>query len=281
MSSILKALKRIEGQSPPPEAFPALPESVDAKEAVNSTARIRWRLRRIITISLVVVIIAIGAAILFLNREYLISKISPGAPPATHSPKGRADGEKSKLFRAKIPTSAVKQPPKKTAPKQSARPAIKTVAPGQKSKKTSRIARSTQTRKKADAQASKSRPAVSRRPLQSAATPDKPGPKPSTRKKFSPSTKSIAGKRTAAPKPVVVARKTTKEKTYAKLTDDKIKLQALAWSSDATRRMAVINGRIVREGASMEGYQIDQIRKDDVVVSDGSQSWSLEFGLKQ
>ena len=79
----------------------------------------------------------------------------------------------------------------------------------------------------------------------------------------------------------MVARKTTKEKTYAKLTDDKIKLQALAWSSDATRRMAVINGRIVREGASMEGYQIDQIRKDDVVVSDGSQSWSLEFGLKQ
>ncbi len=31
----------------------------------------------------------------------------------------------------------------------------------------------------------------------------------------------------------------------------------------------------------MEGYQINQIRQEDVVVSDGRQSWSLEFGLKQ
>jgi len=45
--------------------------------------------------------------------------------------------------------------------------------------------------------------------------------------------------------------------------------------------MAVINGRIVREGESMDGYQIDQIRQEDVVVSDGQESWSLEFGLKQ
>ena len=60
-----------------------------------------------------------------------------------------------------------------------------------------------------------------------------------------------------------------------------MKLQALAWSKDAARRMAVINGRIVREGESMEGYQIKQIREEDVVVSDGKQSWQLEFGLKR
>jgi hypothetical protein len=45
--------------------------------------------------------------------------------------------------------------------------------------------------------------------------------------------------------------------------------------------MAVINGRIVREGESADGYQINQIRQEDVVVSDGRQSWSLEFGLQQ
>ncbi|MBW2582335.1 MAG: general secretion pathway protein GspB [Deltaproteobacteria bacterium] len=65
------------------------------------------------------------------------------------------------------------------------------------------------------------------------------------------------------------------------MNDSKLKLQALAWSSDAARRMAVINGRIVREGESVDGYQIDQIRREDVIVSDGRQSWSLEFGLKQ
>jgi type II secretory pathway component PulC len=132
-----------------------------------------------------------------------------------------------------------------------------------------------------DEQASKSRPAASSRHPQSAAATDKPDPKPSARKKFTPSKKSIAGKRSASRKPAVAARKTTKARTYAKLTDAKIKLQALAWSSDATRRMAVINGRIVREGESMDGYQINQIRQDDVVVSDGRQSWRLEFGLKQ
>ena len=285
MSSILKALKRIEGQSPPPEAFPALPESVDAKKVVNSTARKRWRLRRVMSVGLVLLIVVIATVTVFRYRKYLFSKISPAAPPATHLPKGQADGEKSKIFRAKIPMTAVKRPSKKTESKPSTRPAIKTVAPEQTSKKPSSIDRSAQTRMNVDEQASKSRPAASSRHPQSAAATDKPDPKPSARKKFTPSKKSIAGKRSASRKPAVAARKTTKARTkartYAKLADAKIKLQALAWSSDATRRMAVINGRIVREGESMDGYQINQIRQDDVVVSDGRQSWRLEFGLKQ
>ena len=44
--------------------------------------------------------------------------------------------------------------------------------------------------------------------------------------------------------------------------------------------MAVINSRIVREGGSVDGYQVTQIRRQDVVVSDGKKSWRLEFGLK-
>ena len=112
-------------------------------------------------------------------------------------------------------------------------------------------------------------------------TKRRPAPPPASREKFRPSKKSIAGQRTAASKPPVAARKTDKAATYAKLADSSLKLQALAWSSDAARRMAVINGRIVREGESMDGYQINQIRQEDVVVSDGRQSWRLEFGLKQ
>jgi len=81
--------------------------------------------------------------------------------------------------------------------------------------------------------------------------------------------------------PAAANPKNRKAKTYSKLKDSKIKLQALAWFSDAARRMAVINGRIVREGESMGGYQINQIRQEDVVVSDGTRSWSLGFGLKQ
>jgi hypothetical protein len=44
--------------------------------------------------------------------------------------------------------------------------------------------------------------------------------------------------------------------------------------------MAVINSRIVREGGSVDGYQVTQIRRQDVVVNDGKKSWRLVFGLK-
>jgi hypothetical protein len=55
---------------------------------------------------------------------------------------------------------------------------------------------------------------------------------------------------------------------------------AIAWHGQATRRIAVINGHIVKEGESVDGYTITQIRKDDVIVNDGSRSWRVEFALK-
>jgi hypothetical protein len=64
------------------------------------------------------------------------------------------------------------------------------------------------------------------------------------------------------------------------MDDTKLKLQALAWFSDASKRMAVINSHIVREGGSVDGYQVTQIRRQDVVVNDGKKSWRLVFGLK-
>ena len=45
--------------------------------------------------------------------------------------------------------------------------------------------------------------------------------------------------------------------------------------------MVVINGRIVHEGESVDGYQVLKIRREDVVVDQGGKSWRLEFGLQQ
>jgi hypothetical protein len=36
----------------------------------------------------------------------------------------------------------------------------------------------------------------------------------------------------------------------------------------------------VREGESVDGFLVNQIRQEDVVVNDGSASWQLEFSLK-
>jgi hypothetical protein len=85
--------------------------------------------------------------------------------------------------------------------------------------------------------------------------------------------------RPAAAAPV---KKSTSQvaRSYQRLDDSKLKLQAIAWSKDAAQRIAVINGHIVREGESVDGFLVNQIRQEDVVVNDGSASWQLEFGLK-
>ncbi len=69
--------------------------------------------------------------------------------------------------------------------------------------------------------------------------------------------------------------------TLSVITDSKLKLQAIAWSDEAARRMAVINNHIVREGETVDGFTITNIRRDDVIVNDGSSSWRLKFSLKQ
>lgn len=69
--------------------------------------------------------------------------------------------------------------------------------------------------------------------------------------------------------------------TYDRIDDSRLKLQALAWFDSAAKRMAVINGRIVHEGESVDGYQVIKIRQEDVVVNEGGKSWRLEFGLHQ
>jgi hypothetical protein len=277
LSSILKALKRIEGQAPASQSFPALPNSVDAKQAVNSNARKRWLQRRFVTVGLVLLVIAVTAVIVFQQRQFVASKIFPAGPPATIQKNSKAPAEKSKIFRAKISPATVKQGTRKPEPRQPARQQVKTVAPGQKTEKFRTNTPSSGSRVDVGQQSPQPMPAISSKQPPSNTIRNKPSPKQPPRPGLAPSKKSIAGKRAAASKPVSVTPPTRKEKTYAKLNDSQIKLQALAWFNDAAKRIAVINGRIVREGESMDGYQINQIRQEDVVVSDGRQSWSLEF----
>jgi len=58
-----------------------------------------------------------------------------------------------------------------------------------------------------------------------------------------------------------------------------LKLHAIAWSSDPQKRIAVINGRIVREGESIEGFSVTHIGAEEVVVREGEKAWKLVFRL--
>lgn len=70
------------------------------------------------------------------------------------------------------------------------------------------------------------------------------------------------------------------EDALSLLDESKLKVMAIAWFEDPTRRLAVVNGHIVKEGESVEGYSVTRIRKDDIIVSDGSRSYRVELNLK-
>jgi cytoskeletal protein RodZ len=63
-----------------------------------------------------------------------------------------------------------------------------------------------------------------------------------------------------------------------RLMDNRLKIQAIAWSQVPDERMAVINSRIVREGGSVEGFSIVAIRSDDVIVREKGQLYRVPFG---
>jgi hypothetical protein len=65
-----------------------------------------------------------------------------------------------------------------------------------------------------------------------------------------------------------------------RLEESKLKVMAIAWADDPARRLAVVNGHIVKEGESVDGYSVTAIRKDDIIVNDGSRAWRVELNLK-
>lgn len=60
-----------------------------------------------------------------------------------------------------------------------------------------------------------------------------------------------------------------------------LELQAVSWDPSPANRIAVINGSIMREGASIEGYSVVRIKADEVHVRKGLSEWRLVFNLKK
>ena len=66
----------------------------------------------------------------------------------------------------------------------------------------------------------------------------------------------------------------------ALIDDPGLKLQAIAWSANPTERIAVVNSSILREGDAVEGYRVVRINRDDVVLRGGGGEGRLLFGAK-
>lgn len=57
-------------------------------------------------------------------------------------------------------------------------------------------------------------------------------------------------------------------------------LQAIAYSSDPAKRLAVINGRVMHEGGTVEAYTIDSIDENAIILKRDGKHYRLVFGLQ-
>jgi hypothetical protein len=48
-----------------------------------------------------------------------------------------------------------------------------------------------------------------------------------------------------------------------------LEVQAIAWSQDPGKRIAVVNGKVVREGGTLDGYSVVRIGLEDVTFKRG------------
>lgn len=216
------------------------------------------------------------------QKDLIIAKLFPDNSQGLSQQQGTSSKSKAKLYQAKIEKKGLKSEPGSQRPsalqeKPSAMPSFR-----KKSMKFSShrsVSGQQPTGKTHVPQAGiDPSPAETSSPLQDTKLPQQLNQRP--RLNVSPKVPVKKSNPTKA-----LPRKTNRSPSkdrYAGLplfSDSKLKLQAIAWAHEASQRLAVINNRIVREGDSVDGYSIIQIRSEDVIVNDGTESWRLEFSL--
>ena len=235
--------------------------------------------------ALVILLVALAAGwFAYSQRHYILAKFLPGESSENTPQQSATSGGKKPIYQAKIKTSPGKdnktgpgksatpdrQSANKLPPKKVNAPPPATPLPGKPIPKNiaqpSRSSKPVPVKKKTALKSKTKRT----QPLQ-----------PSRTRQMAPkaSTNQPSPRVPATPKKADA--RNSQLDSLSPMTDSKLKLQAIAWSNDATRRMAVINNQIVREGGMVDGFSVTHIRRDDVIVNDGAASWRLEFSLKQ
>lgn len=55
------------------------------------------------------------------------------------------------------------------------------------------------------------------------------------------------------------------------------KIQAISWSDIPEQSLAVINSQVLREGDGIDGYQIQRINPDDIILQRDGKAFRLDF----
>ena len=268
MSTILKALKKLEREQetrPSSGAASAIPD-FNASQSVQQTAKqIRFRGLGLKMSIVAGVLVALGAVVYFYPSNS--SPVHPQASRqvqqtarsrATASPARPSDHAEAQISKPRTAFSAGTAKTGFEGQRRDSHPrkSFPVAEPG-KFESTSRMKDlASQTEPSAKPQ----KPPVPKEPPASPKGTESPAALPTIR----------------------VPRQASKESDlYAgteRLRDGRLKVQAIAWSSDAGDRMAVINNRVVREGDTLESFTILAIEPDEVVAKEGPKLWKVAFG---
>ena len=262
MSSILKALKKIE-ESAPPEEFLNPAQAFNPRTVFGQRHRRRWLTSKTIYMGLAAVVV-LAAGILI--RGWMSGEVAPrGGKPVPAAADSAPAG--AGAFRAKLPNGKTAAPSPPVAAPFPPGPAESVAVP----------APIPADAPKATAAQRPAPPAQTVKPAARSLPKETPNT-PSAERPSALAQRAAPARETPAPNRPPAAR--TPEDNLSRLDESKLKVMAIAWHGQATRRIAVINGHIVKEGESVDGYTLTQIRKDDVIVNDGARSWRVEFALK-
>lgn len=303
MSSILKALQKLESESHDRDSGPVVPQNLAAgKQYPEKPA---WPTNKYLLGLICSGLIVAGIAVFFVSRDHIntgqpVSKPSPVKAIANQRPPdnpvnpaqsrksvtGVAAAEKSSR-----PTGVNQIPGKREVRKNTV------AATGQSTMAPTPLAASTREARKAgkEGRFSYERP-TPKKAVKKESPPVKAGPERLPAQRVPSANTSRAGgqpipKATAsAPRTPTGNDKlnTTPPVSYSPdaanqalpadiLQDENMKLHAISWTPDAKTRIAVINGSIVREGDRLNRFQVHRINKDDILLRDKSELWKLVF----
>ena len=256
MSSILQALKKIESESPEKSEIRFRQQEIDAQKIIHKSITDKLRLKKQFFIIFVAIILAAGGG-LVLGRKPWEKVPLPATKTKTERTKPLSHvGKKTidrNLSRKKKPVKRSDE--KITAVKQAANKKSPSVIKPREKEPVSI--------KKTEIKVSKS---LSRNKKKIAGQ-DLIQEDNHTKRKAEKSWQNSKNRRILS-----IPVKQTGE--------SKLQLQAIAWSSDPKSRIAVINGRVLREGGSVERVLVIHIGKNEVIFKKGGEEWKQLFRLK-
>ena len=256
MSSILQALKKIESESPEKSEIRFRQQEIDSQKIIHKSMTDKLRLNKQFFVIFATIILAAGGGLVL------------GRKPWVHipSPATKTDTEHTK------PLSRIG---KKTADRNLSQK--KKLA----KKDDEKIATVTQAVNK------ESPPAIKLREKEPVPvdTTESIVPKSLGRNKEKIAGQNLIGKDNNTKRKAEKFGQYSKNRRILSIPvkqtgESKLQLQAIAWSSDPKSRIAVINGRVLREGGSVERVLVTHIGKNEVIFKKGGEEWKQLFRLK-